>query len=145
MPASEKERDIVARTLWGEARGEGFAGQVAVAWAIRNRVEMDLHNDGKPDWWGEGYAGVCLAKYQFSCWNRNDPNFSYLCGIKTIPAAQLAQARRAADDVIDGRMPDSTSGATHYYVASMSNPPGWAAKARRTVKLGRHVFYKDVP
>lgn len=26
----------VARTAWGEASGEGFEGQVAVAWAIRN-------------------------------------------------------------------------------------------------------------
>ena len=23
-------------------------------WTIRNRVAMDLHNDGKPDWWGGG-------------------------------------------------------------------------------------------
>ena len=38
MNASEKDRDILARTLWGEARGEGLDGQIAVAWTIRNRV-----------------------------------------------------------------------------------------------------------
>jgi len=49
--------DVLARTLWGEARGEGPAGQVAVAWTIRNRV-----NDGRAkSWWGEGYTGVCKA------------------------------------------------------------------------------------
>lgn len=48
MPITEKERDILARTLWGEARGEGTAGQIAVAWTIRNRVF-----DGKEkSWWG---------------------------------------------------------------------------------------------
>ena len=47
MTATDKDQDILARTLWGEARGEGVAGQIAVAWSIRNRVEMDLHNDGK--------------------------------------------------------------------------------------------------
>jgi spore germination cell wall hydrolase CwlJ-like protein len=29
---------LLARTLWGEARGEGDCGQIAVAWTIRNRV-----------------------------------------------------------------------------------------------------------
>lgn len=38
MNEAEKDRDILARTLWGEVRGEGLAGQVAVAWTIRNRV-----------------------------------------------------------------------------------------------------------
>ena len=71
MTVTEKDRDILARTLWGEARGESLAGQIAVAWTIRNRV-----NDGKAkSWWGEGYAGVCQKPYQFSCWNKNDPNY----------------------------------------------------------------------
>jgi spore germination cell wall hydrolase CwlJ-like protein len=49
MPITEKDRDILARTLWGEARGEGTAGQIAVAWTIHNRVF-----DGKTNsWWGE--------------------------------------------------------------------------------------------
>jgi spore germination cell wall hydrolase CwlJ-like protein len=42
MTVTEKDRDVLARTLWGEARGEGLAGMVAVAWSIRNSVE-----DGK--------------------------------------------------------------------------------------------------
>ena len=89
MTVTEKDRDILARTLWGEARGESLAGQIAVAWTIRNRV-----NDGKDkSWWGEGYAGVCQKPYQFSCWNRNDPNFAYLSGAKQIPFRELARAR----------------------------------------------------
>ena len=42
MAEAEKDHDILARTLWGEARGETLAGQIAVVWTIRNRV-----NDGK--------------------------------------------------------------------------------------------------
>jgi spore germination cell wall hydrolase CwlJ-like protein len=38
MPVTEKDRDILARTLWGEVRGEALAGQISVAWTIRNRV-----------------------------------------------------------------------------------------------------------
>ena len=141
MAVSEKDRDILARTLWGEARGESLAGMVAVAWTIRNRV-----NDGKAkSWWGEGYAGVCQAPWQFSCWNKNDPNYPYLSGEKPIPFREFAQARIAADLVIDGKQPDPTGGATHYYATTMPKPPSWAAKATRTLTLGNHVFFKDVP
>ena len=46
MPVTEKDRDIPARTLWGEARGEGTAGQIAAAWTIRNRVFDGKTNSG---------------------------------------------------------------------------------------------------
>lgn len=141
MSATEKDLDILARTLYGEARGETLAGMVAVAWTIRNRV-----NDGKAkSWWGEGYAGVCLKPYQFSCWNKNDPNFPFLSGAKPIPVAEMAKAVMVATAVMDGAYPDPTGGATHYYATTMSKAPAWAAKAKQTLKLGHHVFYKDVP
>jgi spore germination cell wall hydrolase CwlJ-like protein len=141
MDATDKDRDILARTLWGEARGEGLAGQIAVAWTIRNRV-----NDGKNrSWWGEGYAGVCLKPWQFSCWNKNDPNFSYLIGSKPIPAGQFAQAKIAADKVITGKVPDPSGGATHYYATTMPKPPTWVKGAKETLRLGHHLFFKDVP
>lgn len=141
MTVSEKDRDILARTLWGEARGEGLAGQIAVAWTIRNRVE-----DGKAkSWWGEGYAGVCLKPYQFSCWNKNDPNFPYLSGAQPIPSKQFAQAQRAADLVISGAEADITNGATHYYATTMPKAPAWAKNATQTFRLGHHIFFKGVP
>lgn len=145
MIVTDKDRDVLARTLWGEARGEGLAGMVAVAWSIRNRVDMDLHNDGKPDWWGEGYTEVCQKPYQFSCWNKSDPNQPYLSGAKQIPFRELAQCRVAADQVIDGKVTDPTGGATHYYATTMPKAPAWAAKAKQTLKLGHHIFFKDVP
>lgn len=145
MSLSECDVDVLARTIWGEARGEGRAGQLAVGWSIRNRVEMDLHGDGKPDWWGEGYIGVCQARWQFSCWNRNDPNYPYLSGARQIPGAQYTLARECAIAVMEGREPDPTAGATHYYATTMPKPPAWAASATRTCKIGRHIFYTDVP
>jgi spore germination cell wall hydrolase CwlJ-like protein len=141
MTATEKDRDILARTLWGEARGESLAGQIAVAWTIRNRVF-----DGKAkSWWGEDYAGVCLKPWQFSCWNKNDPNFAYLSGAKPIPFREFAQAQIAADQVLAGKVLDPTGGATHYYATTIPKPPVWAKSAKQTLKLGHHVFFKDVP
>ncbi|MFJ2364465.1 cell wall hydrolase [Pseudomonas sp. NPDC087697] len=141
MTVTERDRDVLARTLWGEARGEGLAGQIAVAWTIRNRV-----NDGKANsWWGEGFAGVCLKAWQFSCWSQNDPNYAYLSGAKPIPAGQFAQAQKAADQVIAGTVPDPTGGATHYYATTMPKAPVWVPGAKQTLKLGHHVFFKNVP
>ena len=145
MIVTERDRDILARTLFGEARGEGVAGQIAVAWSIRNRVDMDLHHDGKADWWGEGYTGVCQKPYQFSCWNKTDPNYPFLIGVKSIPFRELAQARIAADQVIDGKVSDPTGGATHYYATTMQKAPTWVKGATQTLKFGHHVFFKDVP
>jgi spore germination cell wall hydrolase CwlJ-like protein len=112
-----------------------------VAWTIRNRV-----NDGKSrSWWGEGYAGVCQAPYQFSCWNKNDPNYPYLSGAAQIPPSQYALVARVARLVVDGATPDPTGGATHYYAKSMKTPPKWTEGAKQTVTIGNHVFFRDVP
>lgn len=152
--ATEKDIDILARTLYGEARGEGFGGMIAVGWTIRNRVEMDLGNDGRPDWWGEGYAGVCLKNgrikngrivHQFSCWNAEDPNSAFLRGEKPIPSREYMKAREAAIAVIEAREPDPTAGGTHYYAKSMKTPPPWVKGAKPTVTIGNHRFFKDVP
>jgi N-acetylmuramoyl-L-alanine amidase len=141
MTVTDRDRDVLARTLWGESRGEGFDGMVAVAWSIRNRVED--HRD--KSWRGDGYASVCQASWQYICWDQSDPNFPYLSGAKQIPAGEFANCQRAAAAVIDGTAPDPTGGATHYYATTMPKAPAWAAKAIQTLKLGHHIFFKDVP
>ncbi|MNP76187.1 Cell Wall Hydrolase [compost metagenome] len=88
---------------------------------------------------------MCQKPYQFSCWNKNDPNYPFLSGTKPIPFREFAQAQIAAEQVIADKVPDPTGGATHYYATTMPKPPAWAAGAKQTLKLGRHVFFKDVP
>jgi len=103
-------------------------------------------NDGKAKlWWGEGYAGVCQKPWQFSCWNRNDPNYAYLSGAKPIPFREYAQALISAERAMVGKVPYPTGGATHYFATSMPKPPAWVVGAKQTLKLGGHVFFKDVP
>lgn len=144
---TEKDIDILARTLWAEARGEGLAGMIAAGWTIRNRVDLDLHNDGKADWWGEGYTAVCTKAWQYSCWNKNDPNYAFVSGAKAIPAGEFRQAKLAAETVIGSAADtDPTQGATHYYSTTMPKPPVWADPkiSTRTVKIGRHIFFTNV-
>lgn len=47
MAVTEKNRGILARTIWGEARDENVVSQIAIAWTIRNWLF-----DGRPkSWW----------------------------------------------------------------------------------------------
>src|SRR5512134_3045692 len=55
---------VMARTVYGEARGEPHEGRLAVAHVILNRARAG-------GWFGAGVSEVCL---QFSCWNPGDPN-----------------------------------------------------------------------
>ena len=58
-PADE---DAVARTLWAEARGEGFEGMKAVAHVIINRWKRRHRKEST-------LCGVATEPWQFSAWN----------------------------------------------------------------------------
>jgi len=119
----------MAKTLYGECRGEPIEGQIAVAWVIRNRAEH-------PRWWGKGVAGVCLHPYQFSCWNRSDPQYGKL---KVTP-----ELYQIALDVLRGKHPDPTGGADHYLMTNIVDRTKWAREnpKKKTVEIGVHSFYR---
>jgi N-acetylmuramoyl-L-alanine amidase len=135
-----RDLDILARTLHGEARGEPTDGQIAVAWVIRNRASR-ARFAGDLACRAGATEKVCLAPWQFSCWNKGDPNRALLL-TADIPAhaAQLA----VAGGVLEGTIPDPTGGADHYYTEAAPVwagvwPPSWAAgMPKRTI--GAHVF-----
>lgn len=123
---------VMARTVWGEARGESFDGKTAVAWVIRNRAE-------RGGWWGATIRDVCRKPFQFSCWNPSDPNLGKLQAVTIIDGPFVA-CLAASSAVLAGIVPDPTGGATHYHTLSIS--PKWAEGQTPTVTLGSHVFYK---
>ncbi len=125
--------DILARTLWGEARGEGSTGMQAVANVIINRVD-----DGR---FGDGIIGVCQKPYQFSSWNANDPNRARLLSV-TAADPQFSQALQIAQYAASGQLQDLTGGALYYYATSISEP-AWAADLPVTAQIGQHIFMVD--
>lgn len=161
MPLRYTRRDLVilALTIWGEARGEPLDGRRAVAWTVRNRVEADLYQDGKVDWWGEGVAGVCLQPWQYSCWNQvhqgqsqRERMLRFLLADDlsraelTAEAAQnpiVGECMAIAEEVLEGRVPDPTRGATHYY-ATWIPEPKWAQGREPSALIGPHRFYADI-
>lgn len=135
----ELEVDVLARTLWGEARGEGTAGMEAVACVVLNRVQM-AEREGRY-WWGNNVIQVCQKPYQFSCWNRSDPNFRKLQAADE-KDLYFATARRIAARALIGKLPDTTCGATHYHAAGMT--PYWAKTETPVAVIGKHIFYRLV-
>lgn len=126
--------DVLARTLWGEARGEPAEGKIAVAWVICNRV-------AKPRWWGRDVISVCRKPWQFSCWNENDPNRTKLLAVTPATESFLRCIARAAG-VLAGIYTDPTGGATHYLNPHLADPD-WDDGMIVTARIGRHVFFKE--
>jgi N-acetylmuramoyl-L-alanine amidase len=135
----ELEIDVLARTMWGEARGQGNEGLKAVACVVLNRVAI-AQKRGRY-WWGNTIIQVCQKPYQFSCWNRSDPNFKKLQAVdkrNLYFATCLRIARRAVLDLLE----DNTGGATHYHANYVD--PYWAKDEVPTITIGDHIFYKLV-
>ena len=136
----QNERLILALTIFGEARGETIQGKVSIGSVIRNRVKSPT------TWWGRDYIGVCLAPYQFSCWNQNDPNRSYLESIQDNEAnvrsgEQTAwnDCKTVANGIIDETIADNTGGATHYHTPAVR--PKWANELKVVKSDNAHIFY----
>lgn len=144
VPAADAgtDLDILARTLWGEARSEGMIGMEAVAHVVHNRVAAR-------SWWGRDIVGVCHKAWQFSCWNANDPNRAKLLQLTTATVSfsvALAAARSVMKLESEGRRAasDPTNGATHYYAPRVVSTPNWAQGKRPCASIGGHEFFKGI-
>ena len=131
--------NIIARTLYAEARNDGKEGMEAVASVIYNRA------DGKKEF----FTNACLKPKQFSCWNKftkeeADPkNFkikipsSVKVNAKNVKLWKEANAI-AADMLADAFKPTTT--ANMYYAKSMIKPPSWANIMTKKETIGSHYF-----
>lgn len=135
---------VMARTLWGEARGEGLEGLEAVARVIINRYKAKK--------WFTGYRmedgckipsikETCLKKAQFSCWNKSDVNYSRLLKVDESDKV-FRLCLSIAEKAIDGYLPDFTNNATFYHTRNIK--PKWALHHSPCYDTGRHLFYNDI-
>ncbi len=131
------EMELLARCLWGEARGEPMEGVRAVVNVIQNRVR------GK-SWYGVTLKNVILKPWQFSCFNDNDPNFEKL---KAGPIGEVfGRCLFIAELSVKGLITDNTDGSTHYHVVTMRFPPKWSTSDSMFYKktIGNHKFYEEI-
>lgn len=131
--------DVLARTLYGEARGESVRGKEAVAAVVLNRVRRARGAGGY--WWGDSVEAVCLKPWQFSCWNAADPNRKKLLAV-TADNKVFASCLRIARRAVAGGLPDPTGGATHYHTDAVRPP--WSKGRVPSAVIGAHLFYANV-
>jgi N-acetylmuramoyl-L-alanine amidase len=130
--------DILARTIFGEARGEygklegGMAALIAVGNVAVNRFKAN-------GWYGQTIGEVCRKPWQFSCWNERDPNRKILIQEQIIDPV-FTICYQVATKVILQEWPDLTKGSDHYHTISVN--PAWAQGQRPKVRLGQHIFYQ---
>ncbi len=129
---NEQEIDVLARTLWGEARGEGSGGMQAVANVVMRRVKIG-------GWWGNSVIEVCQKPYQFSSWNKDDPNYKRLLSVDENDI-HFSAAQSIAERAVCGALDDITGGADHYHAAGIY--PMWIKGQRPVSVIGNHIFYK---
>lgn len=121
----------LARTIWGEARGEGQEGREAVAAVVLNRARRRKMS----------IASVCLARLQFSCWNPDDPNRNRLVAVDEADDV-FSECLDIAVMAVMGVLDDPTDGADHYFNPDLVRP-SWAASMTKTASIGNHVFYRS--
>lgn len=129
----------LALNIYHEARGEPLAGQLAVGLSTMNRVADKRYPDT-----------ICDVVYQakYHAWDLENPilnrcQYSWYCdGLSDTPQDGKAMLESAilAQNIIAGRIPDLTEGATHYHATYVH--PYWAEEMTALVQIGEHIFYR---
>ena len=129
------EERCLAEAMYYEARGEGVAGQEAIAEVIFHR----MHRRNYP-------ASICGVVYQ----GMDDApacQFSFACnGEMNRPkiTADWRRARLLAAKILSGYtiLSNVTGGATSFHAVDVE--PDWSGSLERTVQIGNHIFYRPL-
>lgn len=135
----DKEIDILARTIYGEARGESISGQEAIANVIINRLIFSQKK--RRYWWGNDIISICQAPFQFSCWNKSDANYAIIEKISNSDI-NFCIAKRVATRALSDILEDNTNGATHYHTKNIR--PKWSLGKKPCAEIGAHFFYNNI-
>ena len=132
---SPADQECLAAALYYEARGEGRAGQMAVAEVVVNRA----HAPGYP-------RSVCGVVYQGNPGGTTNCQFSWACngdmGKRREPGA-WQMARKLAVNIGTGKVAlgDTTNHALFFHAVNVR--PNWPG-CQRTAQIGHHIFYKRI-
>ena len=131
----------LAKNIYFEAGNQPLAGKVAVGHVVFNRMEHSSYPDDVcgvvyQAEWAENWKGNMMPI-------RNRCQFSWFCDGKSdepLDTDTFFESYLIAQDVIYGKYPDITEGATHYH--SIWVEPYWAETLNETVQITDHIFYK---
>ncbi len=119
---SQSDLQLLARTVNGEARGEVYEGQVAVAVVILNRVKHPSFPNT--------ISGVIYQPGAFTAVSDGQIN---------VPIAENSTVYKACEDALNGWDP---SGGAIYYFNPETATNKWIWSRPLIVQIGRHRFCK---
>lgn len=122
---SNEEKELLARLVQAEAKGESYAGKVAVATVVLNRVDSDLFPDTVNDVIHERSAS---GHYAFS---------PVLDG--AISNSADSESIRAVEEAIQFRGQGQNS---LYFYNPDTATSKWVSTRQQTIVIGNHVFAK---
>ena len=118
--SNSSDLNLLSRIIYGEARGEPYAGQVAVGAVVLNRVKSSSFPNT--------ISGVIYQSGAFDAVRDGQINLS-----------PNSTAKKAAQDALNGW--DPTYGAIYYFNPSTATNK-WIWSRPMTVTIGRHRFCK---
>tara|TARA_B100001057_G_scaffold469831_1_gene530544 strand:+ start:3340 stop:3861 length:522 start_codon:yes stop_codon:yes gene_type:complete len=137
----DTERFCMAQNIYFEAANQSFAGKLAVAHVVINRVEdLQFPND------------VCGVIYQAKTrinWKgnevpiKNQCQFSWYCdGLSDEPVDSVTWIKSLyiADKVLTGEYKDIVEGSLWYHADYIY--PYWADELEEVAQIDNHLFYK---
>lgn len=123
------EFECLATAIYFEARGEGVAGQAAVAEVILNRVESPSFPKSICGVVNQSGGGGC--QFSFTCDGRSDSIHD---------RAAWTRAGKIARAMMDGATRSLTEGATYFHTPAVR--PSWSRRFELTRRIGHHIFYR---
>ncbi|WP_128894184.1 spore cortex-lytic enzyme [Longirhabdus pacifica] len=120
LPLSENDMKLMANAVHGEARGEPYEGQIAVAAVIINRVQSELFPNTVSDVIFQPRAFTAVADGQI-----------YLTPNQT--------SYRAVRDALSGL--DPSGDAIYYFNPDTATSP-WIWTRPQIKRIGKHIFCK---
>lgn len=140
-----EERDIIIRTVLGEAAGESPEGRAAVIHVILNRALSGRYPDNPAEVATQGSDNQYA---QFSAWNRVEDQGNLLPRTASPGDQSYREVGALLDRVLAGDIPDPTGGATHYYspagMPEGRQPWWWEDEMERqgggVTEIGTHRF-----
>ncbi len=115
---SDADINLLAKLIYGEARGESYVGQVAVGAVVMNRIKSASFPNTM--------SGVIYQRYAFTAVDDGQINLT-----------PNATAKKAALDALNGW--DPSYGALYYYNPKTATSQ-WIFSRKTTTTIGNHVF-----
>ena len=115
---SSADLELLARLIYGEARGESYVGQVAVGAVVMNRIKSASFPNT--------LSGVVYQRHAFTAVSDGQINLT-----------PNETARKAARDAMNGW--DPSYGALYYYNPKVATS-SWIFTRKTITTIGNHVF-----